>query len=171
MLILLIAGMVSGASLYGQTTQTSSVIGAGATEASGDGLIVRGTVGEGVIGLTTASAIRSGQGFWYTLGNESSSSVRETQVASGGASNNDLQCYPNPVSSVAHFQLTVSEGNHATLRLYDRLGRVRTTLVDGQREAGKIVVEMTVDELDAGHYTAELVVGKDRVVRQILIIQ
>lgn len=54
------------ASSVAQESLVKDVVGAGATEATGGGLRLLGTVGEPAIGPTAATALRLGGGFWYT---------------------------------------------------------------------------------------------------------
>ncbi|MDW8012951.1 MAG: hypothetical protein RMJ47_08260 [Bacteroidota bacterium] len=56
---------VGGASvLYGQRLERQ-VVSSGAVQARGAGIVLQGTIGQPIIGLTSGSSVTIGQGFWY----------------------------------------------------------------------------------------------------------
>lgn len=166
---LLLAGMLSGTMLLGQSAVRSSVVASGATEASGGGVALRGTIGQGVVGATMNAATSALQGFWLPEGDDGSSSVVETRRGYVEARKNSVACHPNPVTSSATFTLLIAESADVQLRLFDRLGRERARLIDGRRESGLIEVELSADELESGYYVVELIVGGERSIESIMV--
>ncbi|MCS7000805.1 MAG: hypothetical protein NZ481_08005 [Candidatus Kapabacteria bacterium] len=56
---------VGGASvLYGQRLE-QQVVSSGAVQARGAGIVLRGTIGQPIVGLTGNASVTIGQGFWY----------------------------------------------------------------------------------------------------------
>ncbi|MCS7000379.1 MAG: hypothetical protein NZ481_05820 [Candidatus Kapabacteria bacterium] len=55
----------AGASLLQAQRMERHVVSSGAVEARGAGIVLRGTIGQPIIGLTRGSPITIGQGFWY----------------------------------------------------------------------------------------------------------
>ncbi len=80
-----------------QFQQPSSVISAGATNASGGSFVNLGTVGQPIIGQPSGGSYVTGQGFWYTIQSVSAGGVLAdlTVIAAGGydgsAMRTDLQ--------------------------------------------------------------------------------
>lgn len=163
------AAGINTPAVHGQTGIAASVVGAGATEASGGGLTARGTVGQPVIGLVGSTTTENGQGFWFAPA-ESTSGVREEQVASNGRTLR-LQCAPNPARSTLRLHIGIPENGMISLRLYDALGRDAITLIRGTRRKGESVVEADLHGLPPGYYTAELAAGPYRITERILVVE
>lgn len=72
--------------VHGQFQQPTSVISAGATNASGGGFVNLGTVGQPIIGQPGGGSFVTGQGFWYTLQATAAGGVLAdlTVIAAGG---------------------------------------------------------------------------------------
>lgn len=158
LIMLLLAG---GSAAVAQIKINSSVIGSGATVASGGSISLAGTVGQVVIGPTQSSTTQALQGFWYTLP-QTVSSVEEP-VAGAAADRVALQLGgPNPFSDGTDLRLLLPSSGNVSLVLYDALGRGVATLVDGHRGAGTIVVHIDASDLVSGQYTAQLVAGSVR---------
>lgn len=157
--------------MLGQAHITTSVVGAGATEASGSGVTAHGTVGQPIIGFTGGTTVRNDQGFWFAaVGAAAPSAVREEWTASSGTGLR-LQSSPNPATSTLRLHLSIPYNGKVSLRLYDALGRNALVLMEGQREKGESLVETDLNGLPPGYYTAELVAGGNRITEQIIVVE
>lgn len=67
---------VTGASLLQAQRIERHVVSSGAVEARGAGMVLRGTIGQSIVGLTSNSSVTIGQGFWY--GGKSTLSAQES---------------------------------------------------------------------------------------------
>ena len=157
-IMLLLAG---GSVAWGQTRVSSSVIGSGATDASGGGFRVLATVGQPVIGRVQSATTAVNQGFWYTLP-RAVSSVEEPVAGAVADRVALLIAGPNPFSDGTELRLLLPTAGNVTLRLYDALGREVRTLVDGHRGAGPIALHIDGSDLMSGRYTLQLVAGAVR---------
>jgi len=66
------------------------------------------------------------------------------------------QNYPNPFNPTTEINFTIAKSQQTTLRVYDVLGRVVATLVDGVTAAGSHAVTFDAAKLSAGVYVYEL---------------
>ena len=110
--------------------------------------------------------------------NKKSTSVRE--VDSRPESFSLLQNYPNPFNPQTTIRFTVPRLSvlpaHMKLRIYDLRGRLVETLLDGTRSAGthSIIWNGKNSEgrvMATGIYIYELVVGKTRVRRKMMLLR
>jgi len=62
------------------------------------------------------------------------------------------QNYPNPFNMVTTINYLVPGNSHITLRVYDTLGRIVTTLVDDQKAAGQHYIKVDGSDLCSGVY-------------------
>lgn len=69
---LLLAALFLPSAAPAQITLVRGVVGAGATNATGGALTLRGTVGQAVVGPVVGTGLANGQGFWYVVGIEGS---------------------------------------------------------------------------------------------------
>ena len=81
------------------------------------------------------------------------------------------QNYPNPFnpSSTIAFRLRIS--GHATLRVYDLLGRAVATLLDGYHEAGEHSVHFDGSRLSSGVYVYRLQSAGTTLTRRMLLLR
>ena len=82
-----------------------------------------------------------------------------------------LENYPNPFNPSTSIQYKIAESNHVTLKVYDVLGRVVATLVDGYIEDGNHSVTFDASRLSSGIYFYELRAGHFRSVKKMLLIK
>jgi hypothetical protein len=81
------------------------------------------------------------------------------------------QNYPNPFNpvTVIHYQLAARE--HVTLKVYDLLGRVIATLVNGERPAGANSATFDASELPGGVYFYQIRAGNFSDVKKMIILR
>ncbi len=156
--IVLGASVLTGVDATAQVRVTSSVVSAGATVATNGSTSVLGTLGQGIIGRTAESTVRTSQGFWYTTSPKAAiSGVRETQALLDAGSEVALRAAPNPCSEFCDITVELPRAGRVVLTLHDALGRRVMTVVDGARAAGRLLLRVPADGLPSGHYTARLI--------------
>lgn len=108
----------------------------GATDASGGGLRLRGTLGEtGFVGQTAGPSLRVGEGFWARAFVATASDA-PTVPSTVSFANELSQSFPNPFRDATTISFGVSRPSTVRLRLFDVGGRRVATLVDGSLPAG-----------------------------------
>jgi hypothetical protein len=118
----------------------------------------------GLVGQVAIDRISQGnrvlyQGFWVPL--ESPTGVDENPPIS---LNNEISNFPNPASTTTTFRYNLTENSFVTLKVYDMVGNLIKTLVDGFQSAGQqeIVWDLKSDNLldvPSGNYFYELSVS------------
>lgn len=81
------------------------------------------------------------------------------------------QNYPNPFNPTTSIRYSIPRESHVTLRIYDALGRVVTTLVDDNRQAGNYKIDMNASNLASGAYYYELVAGSFRDIKKMMLLK
>jgi hypothetical protein len=88
-----------------------------------------------------------------------------------------FQNYPNPFnpSTTIHFSLSSQERDgvrsHASLKVFDLLGREVSTLVDGVMEPGEHTVEFNGENLSSGLYIYRLNAGGQTLSKSMLLLK
>jgi hypothetical protein len=118
----------------------------------------------GLVGQVAIDRISQGnrvlyQGFWVPL--ESPTGVDENPPIS---LNSEISNFPNPASTTTTFRYNLTENSFVTLKVYDMVGNLIKTLVDGFQSAGQqeIVWDLKSDNLldvPSGNYFYELSVS------------
>lgn len=105
---------------------------------------------------------------------ESSRKV-ETLDSLNVSSGSLLDCYPNPFNPTTTIRFDVpgspnGQAGFVTLKVYDMLGRVVATLVEGNVNAGRHTVQFNGQNLASGIYICRLTApGIERVRKMILM--
>lgn len=151
----------------------SAVIGAGGAPSSNGTIVINGTFGQSAIGpVNDGVATALWQGFWYSLPNLTPSDVREEPIAGQtGDAVMMMQNVPNPFSDVTDLRIQLPRPGHVSLKLFDRLGREAMALIDGEREAGTISLQISAADLESGSYTAQLIAGGVRKTITMIVIK
>lgn len=140
-----------------QTRIVSDVVAAGGTHSTGANMVLRGTIGQIVIGRTSGSGGSTWQGFWYRPANDVSA-VPTTPVEAA----TDLYAGPNPCSDGVDIHFTSTLDDRASICLFDLLGNCVRRIPDEQRSAGAHHVRVNTADLPSGTYTAQLTIGNRR---------
>ena len=114
--------VVLGPSGHAQTALSRVVVASGAASASGDGITLRGSVGQALTGTAKSTATVGFFGFWYLGGEQTVGVERMPFAAAGGLNIRDI--HPNPAHDAATLTLDSDEAGNMTLRITDILGRL-----------------------------------------------
>ncbi|HLF20843.1 MAG TPA: T9SS type A sorting domain-containing protein [Bacteroidota bacterium] len=80
--------------------------------------------------------------------------------------------YPNPFNPSTTIQFTLAADGNATLKVYNMLGQEVETLFDGEAQAGRIQqVKFDASRLPSGLYFAKLEVGKQQMMRKMVLMK
>ena len=101
--------------------------------------------------------------------NENATSVSEDRVIPTTLSLS--QNYPNPFNPSTLIEFSIPKQDHVVLQVYDVLGRVVETLVDGVMSAGAHSVEWTPSNKESGVYFYRLQTNGATVVRKLLYLK
>ncbi|MCE1189959.1 MAG: T9SS type A sorting domain-containing protein [Ignavibacteria bacterium] len=82
-----------------------------------------------------------------------------------------LQNYPNPFNPTTTITYQLPKAGHTTLKIYDMLGRVVMTLVDGQSDAGTHSVVLNAAHLASGVYIYELRSGDFKASSKLMLMK
>ncbi len=81
------------------------------------------------------------------------------------------QNYPNPFNPVTKIYFEIPQTEKVSLTVYDIQGRVVGTLVNEQKEEGRYSVQFDGRNLSSGIYFYELVAGKYKKVRKMMLVK
>jgi glucuronoarabinoxylan endo-1,4-beta-xylanase len=81
------------------------------------------------------------------------------------------QNYPNPFNPTTTIWYALPTAGHATLKVYDLLGREVKTLVDEVRSAGAHSVRFDAGEFAAGVYLYRLTAGGNSRTRKLILLR
>lgn len=107
---------------HAQTVLSRSVVACGAVSSSGDGITLRGSVGQPLVGTGKDAATAGFFGFWYHGGQQTVGIARVPLAAAGGLVIRDI--HPNPAQDVATVTLASDAAGDVTVRITDLLGRL-----------------------------------------------
>ena len=79
--------------------------------------------------------------------------------------------FPNPFRLATTIPVTLSSAGHVRLTVYDMLGRVQATLVDGRLRAGEHQVRWDSDQAASGVYLLRLESSRQAATRQIIRVE
>lgn len=148
---LLWATLVATTPLSAQVKIGSSVIGNGATSASGGNVTVRATIGQPIIGVVATGNQQIAQGFWQTLQPGVLGVHRGNQALDQESWK--LQSYPNPMRSEGTIEFVMANPGDVDVILYNAVGEEVTTLYSGHHEPGRLTVTLHAERLASGTYS------------------
>jgi endonuclease/exonuclease/phosphatase family metal-dependent hydrolase len=94
----------------------------------------------------------------------------ENQVAPTAPSDIHLfPAYPNPFNPITTIRYSLATSGHATLKIYNLLGREVAVLVDERKNAGNYEVVFDASQLASGVYLYKLAAGGQTETRKVLL--
>ncbi|MDP2304230.1 MAG: T9SS type A sorting domain-containing protein, partial [Ignavibacteria bacterium] len=81
------------------------------------------------------------------------------------------QNYPNPFNPVTTITYQIKEKGFTTLKIYDLLGKLVTTLVNEEKENGKYSVEFNASKLSSGVYIYEMRSGNFLATKKFIMLK
>lgn len=81
-----------------------------------------------------------------------------------------LGFYPNPMNSVGYINYALESALPVTVKIYDAVGKVVSTLVHGQVQQGNIVLMLDASRLPSGAYTCSIETPQSTI-RRALVVQ
>ena len=84
---------------------------------------------------------------------------------------NISQNYPNPFNPTTQIEFAVPQTSNVTLKVYDVMGRLVQTLVDGNRSAGRYSVTFNANNLASGVYFYRMEAGSFVQMKQMMLIK
>ena len=81
------------------------------------------------------------------------------------------QNYPNPFNPTTNIRYTLPANNHVTLKVYDTLGQLVSTLVDKNQVAGSYALNFKADNLPSGMYLYRLKAGNYIETKKMMLIK
>ncbi len=153
-----------------QTTLNVNVFASGATDATANGAFLSGTIGQSFVGVVSASETGLGAGYWYAL--EEGRISTDIELVTAEASEFALRAnYPNPFTRETTISFSLSEPSHATLRVYDLLGKEVGTPVDEMLPAGEYRATLSAAGLAAGTYVYRLETDRSSATGKMVIVR
>lgn len=157
LLLALLLLVVHGPSGHAQPALSRVVGASGAASASGDGITLRGSVGQALISTAKNATHVGFFGFWYPGGQQTVGVERMPFAAAGGLNIRDI--HPNPAHDAATLTLDSDEAGNMTLRITDLLGRLFMQRALRLDAAGAHRIALSLRGLRPGMYF--LAVGQD----------
>ena len=95
------------------------------------------------------------------------------EVAFGSIPNeyNLSQNYPNPFNPVTVISYSIPSSSKVLLKIYDAIGKVVTTLVNQNQDAGNYKIDFDASELSSGVYYYKIQTGEFTTVKKMLLIK
>jgi hypothetical protein len=81
------------------------------------------------------------------------------------------QNYPNPFNPTTTITYQIKEKGFTTLKIYDLLGKLVTTLVNEEKENGKYSVEFNASKLSSGVYIYEMRSGNFLATKKFIMLK
>jgi hypothetical protein len=151
--------------LAGEHVVRNVIAGGGGAASSADHLLLH-TVGQPVIGLTTAATHTHEQGFWYLPW----FLVTGTETPGPFAYRLD-QNYPNPFNPVTMIRFSLTMPSLVTVRVYDVAGRLVRTVVDERMEAGEHSLPFEARGLASGVYFYRLKAAEFERTKKMVVLR
>ncbi|HKI47521.1 MAG TPA: T9SS type A sorting domain-containing protein [Balneolales bacterium] len=103
--------------------------------------------------------------------------VRASKTAIGDLHNGNphkiklSQNYPNPFNPTTNIQYTLPKGEHVTLKVYNTLGQLVSTLMNKTQAAGSYTLNFKANNLPSGMYIYRLKAGNYTETKKMMLIK
>ena len=81
------------------------------------------------------------------------------------------QNYPNPFNPLTNIEFTLEKAGHTTLEIYNTLGQLVTTLVDGQMSSGQHQISFNAEKYTSGIYFYKLTSGNFTEMKKMMFLK
>lgn len=108
--------------------------------------------------------INSGRGYYVATGINNNSNIIPDNY-------NLYQNYPNPFNPVTKINLDIPKSGYTSLKIYDVLGNLIYSLVDGSLNSGRYTYDFDGSDLSSGIYYYKLVSGNYTNVKKMTLIK
>jgi spore coat protein CotH len=81
------------------------------------------------------------------------------------------QNYPNPFNSSTAITFSLPNENSVILKIFNTIGQVVATLVEGEQQAGNHILQWDADDFPSGVYYYVLTIGSQRDVKKMLLLR
>lgn len=81
------------------------------------------------------------------------------------------QNYPNPFTPSTNISYGIVERTHVTIRVYNMLGKLITTLVDDIKSAGSYIIQFHASNLPSGMYVLRMQAGNYNGVQKMMLVK
>ncbi len=170
---LLLAGiclvMASGA--FAQYAIPAQVLAGGASEMSGTGYGIKGTVGQSAVGRAIIGDFEAQAGFWFavvTLTTPGSAVDAPVMPPSRYALE---QNYPNPFNPATQIRFALPRAVHVAVKVYNLNGALVETLVDAEFSSGEHQVSWNADHFASGTYLIKMAAPGFAEVRKAVLLK
>jgi hypothetical protein len=143
------------------------VAGGGGAAASAEYRLLH-TVGQSVIGIVSGTAHEHEQGFWYLPWFFVTGAEDEVPLPRAYRL---YQNYPNPFNPVTTIRFALVRPARVTVRIYDVMGRLVSTVVDEEMEAGEHSVPFEAEGLASGVYFYRLKAAEFEKTRKMVVLR
>lgn len=164
--------------LFAQNEIRTSVVSNGSTPTGNASFRIRGTVGQGAIGISTNDAHAIQSGYWVqTI--DLVTSVERGPGVNIPAKFELRQNYPNPfnpTTTISYSIPTSASGKNVKLELYNTLGQKVGTLVDEKQDAGFYAIRWDGRndfgmQVSSGLYLYRLVAGSFVQIKKMVLVR
>jgi hypothetical protein len=144
------------------------VVAGGGGETAGTGYQLLHTIGQPVINIVTGTSYDHEQGFWYMPWFFVTDADEETPPP---LIYRLYQNYPNPFNPVTTIRFALVAPSRVTIRIYDVMGRLLSTVVDEEMEAGEHAVPFEARGLASGVYFYRLEAAEFEKTRKMVLLR
>ena len=81
------------------------------------------------------------------------------------------QNFPNPFNPVTEIHYSLPSSSHVTLKVYNMLGQLVSTLIDGEQESGYQSVQWAASDLSSGVYFYQITAGTFSNVKRMMLVK
>ena len=138
-------------SIFAQVQMKTSVVSSGASFMSTGNLLLKGSVGQAIIGNVSTTQRNIAQGFWNTYRSQFVVNTSSPQVSF-------VKFYPNPVQAKAYVKLNYESEDFSTIKIVDVQGKI--VYFDNILIQGATEIELDIAHLAEAFYFLHLTGNK-----------
>jgi hypothetical protein len=154
---------------FSQPDLKANVVSAGGSISVNSNYNLNGSLGQSGIGLVLNSNYTHRAGFWenvYFILTDVDDSESELPISFGISQN-----YPNPFNPTTTIKYSVPEESFVSIRVYDILGRLVTSLVEEEQTIGYYEVKFNAINIASGAYFYRMEAGDFVDIKKLIILK